>query len=81
MQVLRAAKALLKAVEKLEDNVKSEKSGKPGLFDEEDSDDKETPIWLVFTAKNHILDSQRLKPGKMYEPIFRPVFAATDMLL
>jgi hypothetical protein len=60
---------LLKAIERSKDEIKTDKSGKkPDLFDaggEEAEDGKETPIWLVFTAKNHISDSQRLKPGKM----------------
>jgi ribosome biogenesis protein UTP30 len=67
---LRAATALLRAIERSKDEIKSEKSNKkPSLFDadgEEETEAKETPIWLIFTAKNHILDSNRLKPGKMY---------------
>jgi ribosome biogenesis protein UTP30 len=70
LQVLRAATALLKAIEKSKDQISTEKSDKkPSLFDadgEGETDMKETPVWLVFTAKNHILDSNRLKPGKMY---------------
>lgn len=68
---MRAANALLKAIERSKDEIKTEKSGKkPDLFNadgEGNADCKEAPIWLVFTAKNHILDSQRLKPGKMYD--------------
>jgi ribosome biogenesis protein UTP30 len=71
LQVLRAATALLKAIERSKEEIKTgESSKKPSLFDADEegkADDKETPIWLVFTAKNHILDSNRLKPGKMYD--------------
>jgi phosphoglycerate dehydrogenase-like enzyme len=55
---------------KTKDEVKTDKSTKkPDLFnaDGDNAEEvKETPIWLVFTAKSHIIDSQRLKPGKMY---------------
>ena len=68
---MRAANALVKLIQKSREEIKDEKKSekKPGLFDggeEDESEAKETPIWLVFTAKNHILDSNRLKPGKMY---------------
>ncbi|KIW01698.1 uncharacterized protein PV09_06877 [Verruconis gallopava] len=79
-QVLRAATALLKAIERSKEQIKTEKPGKkPDLFDadgEEGADAKDTPIWLVFTAKKHILDSNRLKPGKIKVP--HPVLTSDD---
>ncbi|KFY00422.1 hypothetical protein O988_03326 [Pseudogymnoascus sp. VKM F-3808] len=70
-QTLKASKALIKHIKKAEKG-SAEKSGKRDLLagdDEEDSDDlDQIPIWLNVTTKKHIVDTKRLKPGKVALP-------------
>ncbi|KZZ86577.1 Ribosomal protein L1 [Ascosphaera apis ARSEF 7405] len=71
-QVTRATKALLKHI-KSESKSKATQSGKKSLLAEGDSDsedelENETPIWLIMTTKQHIVDKNRLKPGKIPVP-------------
>lgn len=68
---MKASKALIKHIKKAEKG-SAEKSGKRDLLagdDEEDSDDlDQIPIWLNITTKKHIVDTKRLKPGKVALP-------------
>ncbi|KFY44753.1 hypothetical protein V494_01335 [Pseudogymnoascus sp. VKM F-4513 (FW-928)] len=70
-QTLKASKALIKHI-KTSEKGSAEKSGKRSLLagdDEEDSDDlDQIPIWLNITTKKHIVDTKRLKPGKVALP-------------
>ncbi|KAF2405052.1 ribosomal protein L1 [Trichodelitschia bisporula] len=64
-QTLRAVQALKSHVERAS---KTEEK-KPSLLEEdEESTGKEVPIWLVMTAKKHISDTKKLKPGKIPVP-------------
>ncbi|OBT50566.1 hypothetical protein VE04_09116 [Pseudogymnoascus sp. 24MN13] len=70
-QTLKASKALIKHIKTSEKGT-AEKSGKRDLLagdDEEDSDDlDQIPVWLNITTKKHIVDTKRLKPGKIALP-------------
>ncbi|KAI5464966.1 ribosomal protein L1p/L10e family-domain-containing protein [Mariannaea sp. PMI_226] len=65
-QSLKASKALLAHI-KTAAKQKSEESNKRSLLADED-EDAETPIWLTLTTKRHIVDSAKLKPGKIVLP-------------
>jgi ribosome biogenesis protein UTP30 len=75
LQTLKASTALLKHVRQ-EANRLKELSAKKNLLDndeEEGSDSEEQlgedpPIWLNLTTKKHIVDKNRLKPGKIAVP-------------
>ncbi|KAE9966076.1 hypothetical protein BLS_007228 [Venturia inaequalis] len=75
-QTLRAATALLKAIEKSQKEIDTKK---PNLLadDEADVDSTELPIWLVMTAKKHIIDKARLKPGKIHLP--NPLWTSNEL--
>ncbi|KKZ61331.1 hypothetical protein EMCG_04048 [[Emmonsia] crescens] len=73
-QVARASSALLRHI-KAEEEKKAEESTKKDLLaNNDDEDDTEesgadgTPVWLVLTTKKHIVDKNRLKPGKILVP-------------
>ncbi|KAL2014515.1 hypothetical protein VTN00DRAFT_2040 [Thermoascus crustaceus] len=73
-QVLRASSALLRHI-KTEQKKKEESSGKKTLIgdnddasDEEDTPINNEPVWLVLTTKKHVVDKNRLKPGKISIP-------------
>ncbi|KAI5306936.1 hypothetical protein KEM56_006327 [Ascosphaera pollenicola] len=71
-QVVRASSALLKHI-KTDDKQKAAQSGKKSLLAEGDSEsedelESETPVWLIMTTKQHIVDKNRLKPGKIPVP-------------
>ncbi|KAK2774281.1 hypothetical protein FQN52_004308 [Onygenales sp. PD_12] len=73
-QVVRASSALLKHIT-TEEKQKAETSTKKNLLadnDDEDASDVEdsaaTPVWLIMTTKKHIVDKNRLKPGKIVVP-------------
>ncbi|OJD18435.1 hypothetical protein AJ78_01555 [Emergomyces pasteurianus Ep9510] len=73
-QVSRASSALLRHI-KSEEEKKAEQSTKKDLLaSNDDEDDTEelsadgTPVWLVLTTKKHIVDKNRLKPGKIAVP-------------
>ncbi|OJD27882.1 hypothetical protein ACJ73_00719 [Blastomyces percursus] len=73
-QVTRASSALLRYI-KAEEEKKVLKSTKKDLLannDDEDDDVEDsadaTPVWLVVTTKKHIVDKNRLKPGKIPVP-------------
>ncbi|OXV06384.1 hypothetical protein Egran_05848 [Elaphomyces granulatus] len=73
-QVLRASSALLRHMN-LQQQQKEERSEKKTLIgDNSDATDAEDipiinePVWLVLTTKRHIVDKNRLKPGKISVP-------------
>lgn len=75
LKVLRASTALLRHI-KSEEKKKAEESGTKQLplDDNSDSEDEEqltgndVPVWLILTTKKHIVDKNRLKPGKIPVP-------------
>ncbi|CRG89067.1 Putative ribosome biogenesis protein C8F11,04 [Talaromyces islandicus] len=73
-QVTRASTALLKFI-KSQQKEKEETSTKKTLIgDNDDASDNEDvpavnePVWLVMTTKKHVVDKNRLKPGKIAIP-------------
>lgn len=71
-KALKASAALLKHM-KADAKSRSETSAKKSMLpaDDEAEDEDETndtPIWLNLTTKKHIVDKQRLKPGKIALP-------------
>ncbi|EGE09277.1 hypothetical protein TEQG_08228 [Trichophyton equinum CBS 127.97] len=73
-QVLRASTALLSHI-KAEDQRKAADSTvkKLPLGDDSDSEDdgstgEHSPIWLILTTKKHLVDKNRMKPGKIAVP-------------
>ncbi|KAJ5238759.1 hypothetical protein N7468_003378 [Penicillium chermesinum] len=71
-QVQKASSALLRHIKT--NQVEQEKNAtKKTLIGDNDSDDEETPlkneaIWLILTTKKHVVDKNRLKPGKISLP-------------
>ncbi|EEQ31412.1 proteasome-interacting protein cic1 [Microsporum canis] len=70
-QVLRASTALLSHI-RAEDQRKAASSTVKKLpLGDDDSDDEPTdnsPIWLILTTKKHLVDKNRMKPGKLTVP-------------
>ncbi|KAI5287939.1 hypothetical protein KEM54_005600, partial [Ascosphaera aggregata] len=71
-QVVRASSALLTHI-KSEDKSRTTQSGKKSLLaagdsDSEDELENDIPVWLIMTTKQHIVDKNRLKPGKITVP-------------
>ncbi|KAF2762366.1 ribosomal protein L1 [Pseudovirgaria hyperparasitica] len=70
-QILKATKALVKHIRK-DLATKEGDEPKTNLLadaDQEDDDDEDdVPVWLLITTKKHIVDKQRLKPGKVKVP-------------
>ncbi|KAK7725683.1 proteasome-interacting protein cic1 [Botryosphaeria dothidea] len=71
-QALRAAKALSAHIKSAE-STKAAQSTKKNLLEDESSDeeastDGQIPVWLVVTAKKHVVDKKRLKPAKIALP-------------
>ncbi|KAE8150206.1 electron transfer flavo protein alpha-subunit [Aspergillus avenaceus] len=71
-QVSRASSALLRHIKSKQEETEKSATKKTLIGDNDDSDD-ETPvnneaIWLVLTTKKHIVDKNRLKPGKISIP-------------
>lgn len=62
---MKAANALLKHIESADKQAPND--GKKDLL-EDDEESSETPIWLTLTTKKHIVDTRRLKPGKITLP-------------
>ncbi|KAE8347126.1 hypothetical protein BDV24DRAFT_147227 [Aspergillus arachidicola] len=71
-QVSKASSALLRHIKSKQ--VEKEKSAtKKTLIGDNDESDDETPlnneaVWLVVTTKKHVVDKNRLKPGKITVP-------------
>ncbi|TDZ17263.1 putative ribosome biogenesis protein [Colletotrichum orbiculare MAFF 240422] len=66
-QTLKASKALLAHIKKAALQ-KTEESGKKNLLADPEDDVAQSPVWLTLTTKRHIVDSARLKPGKIALP-------------
>lgn len=69
---------------KEEDKKQSEASTKKNLLagsDESDEEDgssgEDVPVWLILTTKKHIVDKNRLKPGKI--PVPNSLFASENL--
>lgn len=73
-QTLRASKALLDHIRKETKRLEKESAKKEllrtdDLDSEEDADGaNETPIWLNFSTKQHVVDRNRLKPSRLSVP-------------
>lgn len=68
-QVYRASLALSKHFERLQESENSKKRKSNLLDDDEAGEEGESvPIWVIMTAKKHIHDSNRLKPGTIPLP-------------
>lgn len=71
-QVQKASSALLRHIKSNQEE--QEKSAtKKTLIGDNDSDDEETSlnnesVWLILTTKKHVVDKNRLKPGKITLP-------------
>ncbi|KAJ5317379.1 hypothetical protein PENANT_c034G06183 [Penicillium antarcticum] len=70
-QALKASSALLKHIKSSKEE--KEKSATKKTLIGDDSDDEDTAInheavWLVLTTKQHVVDKNRLKPGKIALP-------------
>ncbi|KAL4742610.1 electron transfer flavoprotein alpha-subunit [Aspergillus similis] len=71
-QVSRASTALLKHI-KSKQSEREATAAKKTLIGDNDSDAEDTPlhneaVWLVLTTKKHVVDKNRLKPGKISIP-------------
>lgn len=71
-QVAKASSALLRHIKSNQEE-KEKSATKKTLIGDNDSDDEETPInneavWLILTTKKHVVDKNRLKPGKISLP-------------
>ncbi|KAF2837208.1 ribosomal protein L1 [Patellaria atrata CBS 101060] len=70
-QVSRAVTALTKHISS-ELQTKQSQAEKKNLLAEEGSEDEvqvsETPVWLIVSTKQHIVDDAKLKPGKIALP-------------
>lgn len=81
-QVERAAKGLV-AHMKQHAQEKEQKAGKKNLAaDEDDAADQDQAIFLSVTTKNHVHDTSRLKPTKLYVSLLtisNPYSHATDL--
>lgn len=79
-QTLRATNALLKKLQS-EEVVKKDTAEKSDLLADADEDEvaDSVPVWLILSTKKHIIDKQRLKPGKIVLP--NPYLDANDETL
>lgn len=69
----RASSALLRHINSKQQEKEQTATKKTLIGDNDDSDAEDTPlhheaIWLVFTTKKHVVDKNRLKPGKVAIP-------------
>lgn len=72
-QVQRASSALLRHITSKQQETEQTSTKKTLIGDNDDSDAEDAPIrneaiWLVFTTKKHVVDKNRLKPGKISIP-------------
>ncbi|KAJ5760040.1 hypothetical protein N7520_007196 [Penicillium odoratum] len=71
-QVSKASSVLLRHIKSKQEE-KEKSATKKTLIGDNDSDDDETPlnneaVWLILTTKKHVVDKNRLKPGKISVP-------------
>ncbi|EAW11956.1 uncharacterized protein ACLA_007150 [Aspergillus clavatus NRRL 1] len=72
-QVARASTALLRHIKSKQEEQEKTATKKTLIGDNDDESDEETAlkneaIWLVLTTKKHVVDKNRLKPGKISIP-------------
>lgn len=72
-QVSRASSALLRHIKSKSDEQEKSATKKTLIGDNDEDDEEDTPlhneaIWLVLTTKKHVVDKNRLKPGKISVP-------------
>ncbi|KAJ6072423.1 hypothetical protein N7467_010508 [Penicillium canescens] len=70
-QALKASSALLKHIKSSQDEKEKSAIKKTLIGDDSDDEDsaiKNEAIWLVLTTKQHVVDKNRLKPGKIALP-------------
>jgi ribosome biogenesis protein UTP30 len=72
-QVIKASSALLRHIKSNQEAKEKAATKKTLIGDNDDSEDEETPlnneaIWLILTTKQHVVDKNRLKPGKITIP-------------
>lgn len=72
-QVSRASSALLRHIKSKSDEQEKSTTKKTLIGDNDEDDEEDTPlhneaIWLVLTTKKHVVDKNRLKPGKISVP-------------
>lgn len=72
-QVSRASSALLRHIKSKSDEQEESATKKTLIGDNDEDDEEDTPlhneaIWLVLTTKKHVVDKNRLKPGKISVP-------------
>lgn len=72
-QVQRASSALLRHINSEQQEKEQTATKKTLIGDNDESDEEDGPIrneaiWLVFTTKKHVVDKNRLKPGKISIP-------------
>ncbi|KAJ5149121.1 hypothetical protein N7448_000699 [Penicillium atrosanguineum] len=72
-KVVKASSALLRHIKSNQEAKEKSATKKTLIGDNDDSGDEETPlnneaIWLILTTKKHVVDKNRLKPGKITLP-------------
>lgn len=72
-QVQKASSALLRHINSKQEDKEKNSSKKTLIGDDDESDSEDGPanheaVWLVFTTKKHVVDKNRLKPGKISIP-------------
>lgn len=71
-QVQRASSALLRHINSKQQEQENTATKKTLIGDNDDSDEdapiRNEAVWLVFTTKKHVVDKNRLKPGKISIP-------------
>lgn len=72
-QVSRASSALLRHIKSKSEEQEKSATKKTLIGDNDEDEDEDTPlhneaVWLVVTTKKHVVDKNRLKPGKISIP-------------
>ncbi|KAJ5099338.1 hypothetical protein N7532_006339 [Penicillium argentinense] len=72
-QVGKATTALLRHIKSKQEEKEKTATKKTLIGDNDSDDDEDTPlsneaIWLILTTKKHVVDKNRLKPGKISVP-------------
>ncbi|OQE23070.1 hypothetical protein PENSTE_c009G10423 [Penicillium steckii] len=72
-QVVKASSALLRHIKSNQEEKEKSATKKTLIGDNDSDDDESTPIhneavWMILTTKKHVVDKNRLKPGKISIP-------------
>ncbi|CAI7613002.1 unnamed protein product [Penicillium manginii] len=72
-QVVKASSALLRHIKSSQEEKEKSATKKTLIGDNDSDDDESTPltneaVWLILTTKKHVVDKNRLKPGKISVP-------------